>query len=241
MTKLDLSSINKKYVKIDTKPNIDKNKKDVKIYTKKDDKHIENLIKEIKKDKKDKIEKDVLSNIKLEDKKPELSDLDRSKKIKLLELYLIEFPDKLDKYKNENFYKKTDEELIELKKIFEKSVSSTNNLNFGVSISQQALAIYEYIGKLGGLEIDGISKLGQSEEWVKNIKALSLKYMDGGITFIEPEHKLIFMLFQNTLMLHYINTTEKPLQQDNKVSLSQVSSIEKKLRVNDISSSYNDL
>jgi hypothetical protein len=138
------------------------------------------------------------------------------KKVKLLELYIIEFPEELQKYKNINFNKCSDQQLIEYKTLFDKSANSTNNLDWGVNISQQALKIYETIGKIGGLEIEGISKLGTDPNWIRNIKALSLKYMDGGITFIEPEHQLLFMVFQNTMMLHYLNTTEKgkPIQQN---------------------------
>ena len=77
----------------------------------------------------------------------------------------------------------------------------------GVNMSQQLLTIYEYVGtNFVGLEIEGISKMGQTDEWRDNVKALCLRYMSTPVSHIEPEHKLMFMLISNTLMLHQINT-----------------------------------
>lgn len=187
-----------------------------------------------------------------------LSELERSKKIKLLELYVAEFPDKLEKYKNHKFNKCTDQQLINFKSEFDKAACSSNNLHWGVSISQQALQVYEMIGKMGGLEINGIAKMGYSEEWIKNIKAVCLKYLDGGITFIEPEHQLLFMIFQQTLLLHYLNTTnvnkELPenVASNNEISKSNnnagefsdgevVSPIRIKLELQQLTKEYGDL
>jgi hypothetical protein len=68
------------------------------------------------KEKKIKIEPEEKISIKL-------TDLARAKKIKLLELYQIEFPDALRKYFSIKFAKCSDEELIKYNELFQKNVS----------------------------------------------------------------------------------------------------------------------
>lgn len=234
MSKIDLTSINKKYVKPDPPSNT----------------HIKKPIQQPK-PKKDvfpkKMDKAIVKAPKKEIPQAALSDLDRSKKIKLLELYVMEFPDDLAKYKSYKFNKCDDAKLIELKKEFDKSVCSKNNLHWGVSVSQQALQIYELLCKMGGLDVDGIAKLGYNEEWIKNVKAICLKYLDGGITMVEPEHQLLFMLFQNTMTLHYLNTST-PKKDDaitssknSEIDENKMSSTEIKLTMNSLNRDFEDL
>lgn len=203
MSKIDLSSINKKYNKKKDPIPVVPQTKPVKIHDKKS--AIKELHKPIK--------------IKNHESKKEptiqLSENDKYKKIKVLELYVAEFPMELVKYQKYNFNKCTDQQLVDLKTEFDKNISSKNNLHWGVSASQQALLIYEQICKFSGLEVDGISKLGHDPEWIKNVKAVCLKYLDNNITTIEPEHQLLFMLFQQTMTLHYLNTSlpaKKPVE-----------------------------
>ncbi len=175
-----------------------------------------------------------------------MSDLERNKKIKLLDLYVAEFPDELKKYSNVKFDKCSDQQLLDHKNNFDRDLNSTSNLSVGVSVSQQALKIYEELGSFVGLEIKGISKLGYDETWIKNIKAVCLKYMDGGINIIEPEHQLLFMLIQNSLALHYLNTStvnkKTMIQQDaSYTEVPKKSPIEMKLELNQINGSYSDI
>lgn len=243
MTQIDLSSINKKYNKIPSN--------DVPLKSKVPKPKIKEpqVIKEVqppapKKAVKTKIPKPDLPK---NETQIELSDIERVKKIKVLELYVTEFPDKLEKFKNTNFNKCSNAELIEYKEQFDKSIGTTNNLEWSVSISKQALHLYEMVGRMGGLEINGISKLGDDPNWSKNIKALCLKYLDGGVTLIEPEHQLLFMLFQNTLMLHYLNTSEvaqlPPVQQANQVSEEEKKSndIVTKLEIQNLNREFEDI
>lgn len=201
MAKIDLSSINKKHVQ--PKNKIEKPPPQPKPPVK------ETAITTIPKVLKNKPVKKPIKEA-VAEKPTTLSPLDRTKKIKLLELYVIEFPQQLEKYKSKDFNKCTDQQLIEYQDIFGKSVSSSNNLGMCVTASQQALFLYEQVGQLAGLNIAGISTLGQSEEWQKNVKALCLKYLDSGIiTAAEPENRLAFMLFQNSLALHMMNSAAK--------------------------------
>jgi len=168
-----------------------------------------------------------------------LSELDRAKKIKLLELYVQDFPDELKKYKKTDFNKCSDSKLVEYKETFDKTLSSSNNLGMIVGASQQFLQVYEMIGKAGlGLQIDGIHKLGYSPEWVKNVKAVCLKYMDDScVNFSEPENKLAFMLFQNTLMLHYYNTSKSEVESETQAPKV----VESKEELSEINEKFSDI
>jgi hypothetical protein len=241
MSKIDLSSINKKYAKpIPEKPTIKESPRHSSKTAK-----LPPKTKRTKKKSQLNLKKELPQHPVQNDMQVTLSDIDRSKKIKLLELYVIQFPYELDKYKNKDFSKCTDQELIELKKQFDKQVSTKNNLHWGVSASQQALHIYEMLCKMSGLEVEGISKLGYDENWIKNVKAICLKYLDGGITTIEPEHQLLLMLLQNTLTLHYLNSStpqksgaEDPTPQ--KRGAEQLTS-ETNTEINNINHEFTDL
>jgi hypothetical protein len=230
--KIDLSSIKKKNTKpieiIDKKPDLKPKITPVpKFVHQKDQIKIYEPPKQIKQTKPKKPKMEIVA----------LSENERAKKVKLLELYCMEFPDELAQYKNKNWNKCSDNELIEYKKIFDKSVTSSNSLNWAVTGSQQALRIYEMLGNLAGLQIQGISELGKQEEWVKNIKAICLKYMDGGIKFVEPEHQILFLLVQQTLTLHYINTSPKlpQLNEESNIINNKTSELQ------EINQQYNDL
>jgi len=237
-SKIDLSTINKKYVlkEINDLP-IAGNKKPVKIHHPKPDKAPE---KKKTKEKPKSIKFQPLE--KANEPNVHLSDVEKYKKIKVLELYVAEFPNELCKYQRYDFNKCSDQKLIDLKNEFDKNISSKNNLHWGVSASQQALIVYEQICKLSGLEVDGISKLGQDPEWIKNVKAVCLKYLDNNITTIEPEHQLLFMLFQHTMTLHYLNTSLPETKKTIKKEVEKVPDIEIDLdKITKINDEYIDI
>ena len=209
MSKIDLASINKKHRQKKADTIVIPQTKPVKIH---------NNITPVKKPVKI-IKKENVSS---------LSNNEKYKKIKVLELYVAEFPSELSKYQKHDFGKCSDQQLIDLKAEFDKSITSKNNLHWGVSASQQALKIYEQVCKMGGLDVDGVSKLGQDPEWIKNVKAVCLKYLDNTITTVEPEHQLLFMLFQQTMTIHYLNTTlpvKKPIEKTHDINLDKIKEI----------------
>ena len=73
---------------------------------------------------------------------PPLSEYERLKKIKILELYRLEFDsDKLGANSKKNFSKCSDEQLDEIKKEFDYNVGTSSNLQMGVNMFQQLLTI----------------------------------------------------------------------------------------------------
>jgi hypothetical protein len=97
----------------------------------------------------------------------------RNKLIGLLHLYISEFPDKLKTYKGKNFHKMTDEKLLNMKEIFKKEVNTSNNLSMAVESSVKLLELYEYVCcDFMQVNIKGISKLGESQEYKDCVKAV---------------------------------------------------------------------
>jgi hypothetical protein len=119
------------------------------------------------------IPKEVKSEIKVE-----LIEQQKNKTIALLNLYKAKFPEKLERFKNKNFDKTSDSELIKLKSIFYREVSTLSSLNMAISISGKVLEIYEYlICDHAGINIKGISRLQNNKKYQDRVKAVLLKYM----------------------------------------------------------------
>jgi hypothetical protein len=78
--------------------------------------------------------------------------------IGLLHLYIAEFPEKLKAYKGKNFYKMKDAELLALKEVFKKEVTTSNNLSMAVDASVKMLELYEFACCNFGVNIKGIAK-----------------------------------------------------------------------------------
>jgi flagellin-specific chaperone FliS len=111
-----------------------------------------------------------------------LSEPERNKLIGLLHLYISEFPDKLKLYKEKNFHKMTDKELLNMKEIFKKEVNTSNNLSMAVELSIKLLELYEYVCcDFMQVNIEGISKLEKSQEYKDYIKAVLIKYFDNSL------------------------------------------------------------
>lgn len=193
----------------------------------------------------------------LRDDIPEKLDAEqRMKKIKVLELYKMEFPDKLKGYKSK-FDNMTDKELCETHKQFQYQVSTTNNLTMATEASKKALLMYEYVCcNMFDINIQGISKLGESDEFRETIKAICLQYIDSPISHVDPVNKALFMVISNSLILHQVNSmnavsqtegnTQQPLINNQQPSSQQNNSsiadnMTMKLEMNRINNIYSDL
>ncbi len=140
-----------------------------------------------------------------------LTENERNKLIAIINLYICEFPDKLSKYKSKNFSKMKDEELIEFKKQIQREVTTNNSLSMLVEGSGKALELYEYImTDYMDINITGVSKLKESQEYKDCVKGILLKYMDGSlISQVEPEYKLAYLIFSTSLVCHQMNSMKE--------------------------------
>jgi hypothetical protein len=148
----------------------------------------------------------------------ELSEHERNKLIGLLHLYIAEFPEKLKEYKGKNFHKMDNNKLLELKDIFKKEVTTSNNLTMAVETSVKMLEMYEFACCNFGVNIKGVSKIGQSEEYKQTVKAVLLKYFDNSlISQVEPEYKLAYLIVSNSLICHQLNTMNETTEKINNI------------------------
>lgn len=140
----------------------------------------------------------------------ELTNEQRTKMIALLNLYVANFPEKLHKYKNKNFNNLNNSELIETKKQIQNEVTTSNNLNMICESSGKLLELYEFICcNYLDINIKGVSKLSDSNEYKECIKALLLKYLgDSLISNVEPEYKLCYLILSSSIMAHASNHLE---------------------------------
>lgn len=177
-----------------------------------------------------------------------LSEQDRYKQEALIKLYIGEFHDKLSKYKSKNLSKMTDDDLMEFKKNIQKEIMSSNSLSMISESSKKLLDYYEEIMCGCGINIKGTSNiLKNSPEYNDTIKAMLLKYLgDNLIMSVEPEYKLLYLLFSTTLICHannemiqnsnQINNIEK--QPENTINYDKNQNIKK---LDEINEKYNFL
>ena len=127
---------------------------------------------------------------------------DRSKIIAKLNLYIDTFPEKVGK-RHGNFDKMSDEELVAAEVNFKSLVNSGNHLNAVVTMSQQALSLYEFVlVNMMDVPVAGVSKVGQTPEWKEAMQALALKHMDSLTFQTEPEMKLLYLLFMHSAVAY---------------------------------------
>jgi hypothetical protein len=92
------------------------------------------------------------------------------------------------------------------KKIFKKEVTTSNNLSVAVEVSSKLFEMYEFMRCNFGINVTGISKVGQSEEYKQTVKAVLLEYFDNSlVSQVEPEYKLAYLIISNSLICHQLN------------------------------------
>lgn len=173
----------------------------------------------------------------------------RDKHIAILNLYCAEFPEKLSKYKNKQFNKMSDAELREYRTTMQKEVTTSSSLGMITEQSKKALELYEYfMVNYADINIRGVSKLGDSQEYKDCVKAVLLKYMsDSLVSVVEPEYRLAYLVISTSIMAHANNNLNESQQKLNIVETKvQVpdppsSQVVKNLEVQQINYKYSDL
>ena len=161
------------------------------------------------------------------------NDYSRRKNILVLQMYINEFPSKLKAWKNSNFEKMSDEELVKLKGEFDFIVSSKCNLSLSQSYALQLIQLIEIMGPSVGLKLDGLSNQLNDEVFLDDIKCTTLKYMGTTLIKTEPEYRVLIRLLTTVITLHQYNS-RNPKRIDNNDG-------EKINIINSINSKYTDL
>lgn len=140
--------------------------------------------------------------------------------ILVLQMYVNEFP-KLKKYKNTNFDKKTMDELMDMRKEFDATLSCRSNVNAGVQIAVSVIQTLEYVlCSFTPIQAQGLSNIVNDPDVVEDIKILVLKHLP--LISSEPEQRLLFKLITTTMQLHAINTYNESIKQVNNEKLEKV-------------------
>jgi hypothetical protein len=184
--------------------------------------------------------------------KQELNEHEKTKLIGLLHFYIAEFPEKLQSYKAKNFHKMDADKLLEMKEIFKKEISISSNLTMAVEASVKMLELYEFACCNFGVNIKGVSKIGETEEYKQTVKSVLLKYFDNSlISCVEPEYKLAYLIISNSLICHQINsmsktnnkinTIERPTIEQPKTNIDENEQRIKEMELRNINNKYSDL
>jgi len=83
--------------------------------------------------------------------------------------------------------------------------------------SKTALELYEYfMVNYAEINIRGVSKLGDSQEYKDCVKAVLLKYMsDSLVSVVEPEYHLAYLVISSSIMAHANNSLNENQQRVN--------------------------
>lgn len=171
-----------------------------------------------------------------------LSPNDRIKLESLITLYIHEF-DKLSKYKQKNLTKMSDNQLVQFKNSLQHEIHSTNSLGLITEASKKLLYGYEFLMDQIGVKCKGISnQLSNNEEYNNTCKAVILKHIGETslISTVEPEYKLLFMIFQSTMMLHMSSELMENKQKINNINQNDNNN-ESNDKIKDINDKYNIL
>lgn len=170
-----------------------------------------------------------------------LNENERNKQECVIRLYIAEFNEKLGKYKSKKLEKLNDDELLEFKSQIQNEITQSNSLGLLTESSKKLLDIYEYIGTSAGLNIKGVAnQLKHSEEYNNCVKAILLKYAgESLISNISPEAKLLFILFQSSMICHanneLLNSKKiiKNIEKDNELNNEKIKDINDKFNILD--------
>lgn len=140
---------------------------------------------------------------------------DRRKMITMLTMYLLEFPEKLKVYKKINLEKKSVDELKNLYREMNITLSNKSNTKMAVDVTCGALQAFEFVAvNFTPLNCNGLTKAVVSDpETLDLIKQISLKHC--GIFDVEPEQRLLGNILLTSVQLHMINTTMGHVQRAN--------------------------
>lgn len=171
-----------------------------------------------------------------------LNENERNKQECVIRLYIAEFNEKLGKYKSKKLEKLNDDELLEFKSQIQNEITQSNSLGLLTESSKKLLDVYEYImNDYAGLNVKGVAnQLKNNEEYNNCVKAILLKYAgESLISNISPEAKLLFILFQSSMICHanneLLNSKKiiKNIEKDNELNNEKIKDINDKFNILD--------
>ena len=126
--------------------------------------------------------------------------------ILLIKIYKNEFGKKLEDYKNVKLEKLNVEELEDLKREMDLSLSSKSVVTGGVQMISTGIYTLEYLLTNFGVNCQGLSTICNDPETIDDMKHIVLKRCQ--LVTTEPEARLMYKLLQSILILHNTNNQQ---------------------------------
>ena len=126
--------------------------------------------------------------------------------ILLIKIYKNEFGKKLEDYKNVKLEKLNVEELEDLKREMDLSLSSKSVVTGGVQMISTGIYTLEYLLTNFGVKCQGLSTICNDPETIDDMKHIVLKRCQ--LVTTEPEARLMYKLLQSILILHNTNNQQ---------------------------------
>lgn len=149
-------------------------------------------------------------NKEVDDKQKEKQMMDKQRLIAILQLYLIEFKDRLAQFKKTNFQKMSLAELQDLRKQFDGIISSKSSMKQTQNMILTGVRMLETTATMfTPIQCQGLSNAIQMDpDAIDDIKHISLKHM--GMVAVEPEYRLAHKIIGSVMLLHNVNSAMKP-------------------------------
>lgn len=175
----------------------------------------------------EKLKEKISKKSKTKQKLSEEDIINKRRLILLIEFYLLEFGDKLKAFKKINVEKKTYEELEDIKKEMDFTLSNRSNIRQGTQLVVTSIQTLEFLCvNFTPIKCEGLSKICDDPETIEDIKHILLKRMH--LIQSEPEHRLIYKVISNMLLLHNFNSYKEAINSNIKVNEGEVENINKK-------------
>ena len=148
-------------------------------------------------------------NNQIDEKEKEKEVMDKQRLISILQLYLLEFKDRLTQFRKTNFQKMSLVELQNLRKQFDGIISSRSSLKQTQSMIIMGIRLLETVATtFTPIQCQGLSGAIQMDpDAIDDIKHMSLKHMS--LVAVEPEYRLMHKIVGNIMLLHNINSAGK--------------------------------
>lgn len=142
----------------------------------------------------------------IEEKISEDEIIHKRRLVLLLEMYFCEFPEETKTFKKINLEKKTIQELEELKKEIDFTLSNKTNIKYGVQGLSMAIQTLELlIVNFTPLNVTGLGEICKQPDVIHDMKHIVLKHTN--LVNTEPEARLFLKILTASMVLHNRNSS----------------------------------
>ncbi len=131
--------------------------------------------------------------------------INKRRLILMIEFYKNEFGDKLKSFKKINLEKKTHDELVDIRKEIDFTISQSSSVKAGVQLISTGIQTLEFfMTNFTPINAQGLSNICNDPETIDTMKHITLKHSH--MVSVEPEARLLYKVLTTSMMLHNINS-----------------------------------